>query len=62
MQGAQRLIVKKFMRRVSHGNPQSHSLNPESVGGTDTLPSGNADYVCHYDTPNYTTIRTESQI
>ena len=28
MQVAQRLIVKKFMGRVSYGNSRSHSLNP----------------------------------
>ena len=36
MQVAQRLIMKKFMCRVSHGNSQYHNLNPVEVGGTDT--------------------------
>ena len=32
MQVAQRLILEKFMFRVSHGNSQYHSLNPCQVG------------------------------
>ena len=32
MQVAQRLIMKKFMCCVSHGNSQHHSLNPFIVG------------------------------
>lgn len=33
MQVAQRLIMKKFMCRVSHGKSQYHSFNPCLVGG-----------------------------
>ena len=48
MQVAQRLILEKFMFCVSYGLSGIRCLSPNQWEA-DTLPSGNADYVCQPD-------------
>ena len=54
VQVTQRLILEKFMGRVSHGISRITSLSP-TEWEADTPLSSDALYVCQRDTINYNT-------